>query len=627
MKNPFQFLSSITTGIKSVFQRFPIPAIFGIAGSLIGILFVHDIDDGLMPNILWTLFLGFPLFVAIQLWCEKRTWTQKKKELTLLGGTLLLIGYFFLLPPDMLRNSHHHILQSIMWIIGFVLLVTFVPFIHTEKKAHPAFWNFNKTLFLKGLQAAFYAGTTFLGIAAALWAIESLFEVTIHGERYGEIWMVCAGIIAPFFFLYSLPKKPTKDTKIDSSKALSIFTNYILIPLVTIYFIILYAYTSKIVLTWEWPKGIVSYMIFAFSLVGIATHLCIHPRISATPWLKRFHTLFYSLLIPQTIVLFLAIGMRINQYGITEKRYLVVILGLWLLGMALYNLISKRKDIRLIPITLFGLAFLSSFGPWGAFSVARESQLHRLESLLTHNNLLQDKTIIKAPDPEKISFEDQKEISATIRYLHNYHSLDVIQPWFETDLESLSQHTNEKTGAVYTNHYSIPEKTVEELLGLEYTNQWEARQREQNLYRNLQSLTHRHYNVAGFDYILPVYSQDFATQDTRKTRPQDRLSFGGHEHEFFIEISTQSIVHRIDRVLTKKISLKKHLENLPIEDISTNKIPEKYQTFLFENKSISLKLIIEHINYSREKSDEDFRLESLSGQLMFRTKDTTQLQN
>ena len=55
-------------------------------------------------------------------------------------------------------------------------------------------------------------------------------------------------------------------------------------------------------------------------------------------------------------MLLLAIGKRIQQYGVTEDRYFLVALALWLSGIALFFIVRRNGDIRVIPATLCVLA-------------------------------------------------------------------------------------------------------------------------------------------------------------------------------------------------------------------------------------------------------------------------------
>lgn len=611
----FRFLDTIRKGVKEVCHRFPIPIIFSIAGTTIGILFIHNIDDNPLSNILWTLFLGFPLFISATLYAEKKNWQSEKKSIIYALCGAFLIGYYLLLPENIMDTGIQYIFRSILWITGFILLITFIPFLEKSNKKIQNFWNFNRSLFTNLIQSAFFAGVLFAGLAGALAAIDALFEINIDGERYGEIWMVCAGIIATWYFLHEIPKKPDQEKTLDYGKLLIILTQYILIPLVILYFLILYTYTGQIVLTSQWPKGIVASMILIFSLVGIGTHFFIYPRTQIIQWLKIYTKIFYSILIPQVIVLFIATWMRIDQYGITEKRYLLVLFGVWLLGTALYFLFSKKKDIRWISITLFFITFFSSFGPWGAFAVSEQSQFNRLENLLTQNNLLLNQKIQKATDPEKISFEDRKEISATIRYLHRNHSLQKIQPWFDQDLQKLGEQ-KDNNGNIYTNKYDIPEKVVE-LMNLEYLNEWEARNREEGLYLNLHSPYNQVIQTTGYDYITEIH-----TYYPHKEK-EEWIEIEGKQYQIYIDAKKQQIILNTPQSILSKWSLTPFIKDIlktHPKDQYKQEIPKEKQKLEFENDIIKIKLIINHINGSREQENQSFTLDSIGGKILFTLK-------
>ena len=107
----------------------------------------------------------------------------------------------------------------------------------------------------------------------------------------------------------------------------------------------LYAYSLKIVINWNLPKGWVSYLVIALSFLGFIVLILINPiqKSIDSRTINKFHPWFYYLLLPLIALLFVAIFRRINEYGITENRYFVFMLACWILAMTLYILFSKRK--------------------------------------------------------------------------------------------------------------------------------------------------------------------------------------------------------------------------------------------------------------------------------------------
>ena len=77
--------------------------------------------------------------------------------------------------------------------------------------------------------------------------------------------------------------------------------------------------------------------------------------------LKNFYPWFYYLLLPLVTLLFVAIFRRINEYGITEKRYFIVVIAVWILAMIIYMLFSKTKKNRVFPLSLAVPFFINFF--------------------------------------------------------------------------------------------------------------------------------------------------------------------------------------------------------------------------------------------------------------------------
>ena len=72
--------------------------------------------------------------------------------------------------------------------------------------------------------------------------------------------------------------------------------------------------------------------------------LLIHPirTREGNRWIQTFGRWFYLALFPLIVLLFVAISERLGTYGITENRYFILVLACWLLGIALYMLLSQR---------------------------------------------------------------------------------------------------------------------------------------------------------------------------------------------------------------------------------------------------------------------------------------------
>lgn len=252
-----------------------------------------------------------------------------------------------------------------------------------------------------------------------------------------------------------------------------------MVPLISAYTAILYAYFIKILVTWIWPKGLVSHLVLWYSLVSIGVIFLITPLIEENKTAKAFKIWFPKFILPLLVMMFLSIGQRISQYGITEKRYYIVVLGLWVLGIMLYFSFKKPLKNIIIPITLSIVVLNSIMGPLSSFSVSKYSQNRRFESLLTENNMINNGEIVRN---DNISREDKREINNIVTYFIRNHSLE--------DLKYLPR--------------DFDVANMENLFGFKYEPFIDIERNEEYFYYALNP--NQGINIQGYDYYINISS-------------------------------------------------------------------------------------------------------------------------
>lgn len=307
----------------------------------------------------------------------------------------LLALFYFILPEEEKDFTQMYAFIVVPVFVLSHLLVSFVAFVGRQNELN--FWQYNKNLFINTFLTGVFTGVLTGGILLAILAVDKLFDFNIEGFRYSQTASFLLIFGSCFIFLlfnerglFSLEK----DTSYP--QILIFFTQFVLIPLLLVYLVILYFYSAKILLAWELPKGWVSYLILAYSVVGILAQLLIYPlkNDAAKSWVKVFSKVFYYTLLPLLVLLFIAINTRILQYGYTEPRYFVLLLALWLSAVVLYFIFFRKASIKFIPLSLFVFGLFALVMPYfNAFSVSKRSQKHELIQVLNKNKLLEGNQI------------------------------------------------------------------------------------------------------------------------------------------------------------------------------------------------------------------------------------------
>ena len=387
MKTKFQ---EITGKAQDVIWRYPMVLVMALLSSIGAILVVNNRYDKEFffthSKFIACCCLGISLMFALKILSQR----IGKRLLLEVLGTAFLIGFFFILPhKEKDFTEVHGFIIAITFLLSH-LLVSFAAFLEKNKELN--FWQYNKNLFVNIFLTAVFTGVLTGGVELAILAVDKLFDFNFNDNLYIDTFYVLAIFGSCFIFLLFnetglgyLEKDGTYPV------ILKFFTQFVLIPLLFIYLIILYIYSFKIILNWELPRGWVSYLVLAYSIVGILALLLVYPlkEEKAKSWVKVFSKLFYYTIIPLIVLLFTAIFTRILEYGYTEPRYFVLLLALWLLSVVVYFIWNKKASIKFIPISLFTFGVFSLIFPYfNAFSVAKRSQKNELVALLENNKLL-----------------------------------------------------------------------------------------------------------------------------------------------------------------------------------------------------------------------------------------------
>ncbi len=403
---------------KDTVKRFPLSSICCFVGFVIVILAIHgvwddwDIKEKNLARIFLLMLLGYFWFGIVQLIDESHALnTFKRIGLSIAGIVPLALIVF---------GDTDEFFRLFFIVPALLLLISVAPYI-LKKSDNDSFWVFNRYVWF-GV-AVSYLGAMLMagGIAAAIAAVKYLFDAKIEEEVFGDILALSATIVGPIYALSFVPKRFDQgDEECHAPTQVGFLTNWILAPLAIIYMAILYAYFIKIGITWEIPKGQLSFMITGFIGVGLATFLISWPqRETGSKALKLLVKYFFPAMVVPVVMQAISIGMRIDQYGFTEKRYIVALSVLWFAFIAI-GFMLKKLELKHIPLSLALLLLIASWGPWSARDVSGFSQLSRMEKVLTENGLYENGQVMKLRKGQELSYEKRVQISGIADYIFSH---------------------------------------------------------------------------------------------------------------------------------------------------------------------------------------------------------------
>ncbi len=591
-------------------KRFPLPVLFSAITSILLIIQIErdfKTDDHLIFKSIFVSILGFFFTLVSELFCEKNL-KDKKGAYFIHLTVLTLLAYLFMTLPVKFAERDYTVF-ALYLSASFCALM----FIYAVKESEKYFGIYNITLFIRAFISFVFAVVLFLGLASAIFAVQELFfKGSFHDKLYGELWVSVAVFFAPVYFLGGLPGPDEKgEDNFIFPKALKILLQYIITPLVFVYMLILYVYAAKIVFTQVWPEGIVSYLIISYSLVGIVTIILLSPLKDDEnfAWTRTFSKYFFRALLPLIIILFMAISKRIGQYGITEKRYFIYLLSFWLAGTALYMALSKKKNLKLLPVTLSILSVLSLYGPWSCFAVSFRSQNSILENLLSKNGIMVDGVIQKASSP--VTFEERKSISSVVSYFYDNHGIqkiEYIKPAYQKISASSDKAKDPKNEFYYyrDSGEAVSRRLfVKEAFGFDFVDRYQT-----DAKKDFVSVAVTYYHepvledISGYDSFI----------DCRDNKIKDKIFdkknsvWLGYDPTSFVLSFTDD---QSDTIAV--IDLEKHaaeIVSLRSDPLPHYELSPAELTVFSKNSLISYKIVFRNFSAEKEREDKDFKLTS-----------------
>lgn len=422
-------LRTLLAGIAHAPMRFPVSLGCALLWAALTIADTHNIDpfDRLLrQQIQVFLLLGFFASLTAKLFAEGRDWPARRwLPLTLAALALPALAVFTGAQGREAFEGPAFLFMG----PGLVLLMTVAPFIRRGAVDH-ALWQFNFWSWTSAAFGLLVALALAIGLSTGYRAVEVLFEADLPSRLWTDTWILCMSVVWPWQTLAGVPGAlAPRDEDYCPRWAVHVIS-WVLLPIALAYLLLLYGFAAKTTVQWALPRGTISWLVAGFAGFGLAVWMAAWPlRRTGNPLVRLYHRFFHAALFVPVALLAVGTGERVADYGITEPRYGLILLALWLGGIAVYGVSKRPPRLAAAPLA-FGLMLVAgALGPWGAGAISLRSQLGQLEAMLGETGHMVGGRI--EPYAGRAEFEQSKRISSIVRYLSAGSRKDALRTWVE----------------------------------------------------------------------------------------------------------------------------------------------------------------------------------------------------
>lgn len=365
----------------------------------------------------------------------------RKRAFLVIGAlilTVLLVLSVPILDHELEVNlSISAILGLLSILLMVIILYMFMPFL-AWKDDTGAWCHMGDTLM--SLMLSFLSGGITAAGALGLTAFaDYLFDLDISYKVYLVLTAILLCQVPLFLFLGSIPTlQQIKERPAPRKGFMVSVSKWLFIPLELCYMGVLYAYLLKIILAWELPDGMVSYLVSIMAFGLILIRILLYPYL----WRKEmgFERTICKILpylsLPLLALMSIGIVRRLSDYGITVNRLYILTLNLWFYGVMIHMVLKGNNRFRAYPLSLAALLLLTTALPWNFFTltghVMRNDIKKALERYPQYSSLpMSGEEFLNWTEslPRPLGLKVRSEVS----YLRAYISPDECLEWVQKD--------------------------------------------------------------------------------------------------------------------------------------------------------------------------------------------------
>ena len=455
--------------ISTAFKRFPLAVAFAIF-TTIAFIYVFESHSLLTDSKLLFWLFFYPIAATMIALTISLVQESRKKfsiiphvvaEAVWLAVSIALTFYYVSTDNN---TEITYVLVTGLFIYTTVFLSIFIaPFF--KQKDENGFWVFLMKNAKAAVIASAISAVLLIAIEGLLLGFFNLFDIKVSDKPFIYSAIICSCTIFPILFFSGIP---SIDECLQEAPALNKFqtsaNKFLFLPVISLYIILLYAYIAKIIIQWEMPKGMVSYLVSAsMMLMLLRVTLTLPERINPKPsFEKTLLKILPAACIPLVILMSVGIMRRIADYGISEDRYYIAAVNIFYYIIIAILLIDKIKcKSRVIAIVFCSMFFILTNGPLSAINVTHRVWMGSIKDALAEEGynkfpLSKEETVEFARRIQDKSDHKTNIATSRLEILNSRHDAELAQYIPKGDaliLISRKSSTNEKVNEFLISAY------------------------------------------------------------------------------------------------------------------------------------------------------------------------------
>ena len=373
MKKVGEKISNVWKVLKKLIEKFPLTMI-GIF--LLTLMCAISIDNDLISStILANVLLFVVIFVSSTFLIETLLEDKRKIIYYVISAVwAALLTWATNLKENLFGLSNEVFLFRMnRMILCYVIAVILLAIYYQYKKSNKTVENYLTSIFVSLVKTSLIYGILAIGIAI----VTAIFVYLIlDGASYvliAKMEILLFGIYYLPTILYSFYKQEK-----EIGKFAKIVIRYVLGTLVMIAFVIVYMYIVKIIILRQIPSNQIFRILSALFIIALPIWT-MNLAFSENKTFDKINQKLPLLFVPFILLQIYSIGVRIQGNGVTELRYLCIMLILFEIAYTILYLKNQEKVYYMLLVLVL-ITVLSTIVPYlNMFTISNLSQSHNLK--------------------------------------------------------------------------------------------------------------------------------------------------------------------------------------------------------------------------------------------------------